>query len=860
MVLLLLAAILVPTTLAASQGDWSRSTRNAFNDHRAPRPVHALRVADADSASVALDWSRTSDNVGVTGYGVYLDGDRSAETSRTEYTLRDLACGRGYNVGVDAFDDAGNRSRKASTFVSTSACGDLTPPSVPTDVHSVAATETSVILAWAPSTDDFGVVGYGLFVGGFWVGRWTEPSATVTNLSCGQTYQIAISAVDAAGNQSAGTDAFFSTAPCNDRTAPAPPAGLSVTKTTQNAVSVTWTPATDRSGIAEYGLYRDGAKVDTSTSTSAEFGGLECGTTYSLGVDAADNAANRSAVVTLSSATAPCTSVPPPPPSSGTPAPTAPPNLHTDSVDQSTVVLRWDSSSDPDGMAGYQIFRDGRKIGEGPGVHGGLTNQWTDRNRTCNTNYRYEVAGVDSKGTLGTKSALDVTTAACDTTTAPPPPPTTTPPPSPSQPTTPDTSAPTTPSGATASARTATSVALTWQTSKDDTGVTGYGIYNGGSRVATATTTSWIVTGLSCEHSYTFAVDAVDAAGNRSSQARVMVSTTPCADTQAPATPAALTATNVTKDSLTFTWSAPRDDVGVTGYDVYRNGAKIGSTTQPSYPISGLACESAYTLSVAAYDAAGNHSPQAQLVTRTAACPTSTSTGTNVVELSGTVTPSQFNAALAGKSSGAVTVRPAAGSSSFSVSGSLTITRPSLSIEHANLSGMITFDPGASGSGITSSSAMGFAIKGADDVRIEDNVFDGRGAKKDGGVIWDEPAGNPPSGWVVRNNDMRNFYTSDPSDHSQALYVGYSTDGLIEGNTFTKNGNTGHIFFTWFGNEANPSTSYPRNICVRGNTFNETAGAYVDINFRAEIPVSSGIKIAPGQNASSDGAAFNGPC
>ena len=80
-----------------------------------------------------------------------------------------------------------------------------------------------MILAWSPSTDDFGVVGYGLYVGGFWVGRWSEPSATVTNLSCGQTYQIAIDAADAAGNQSARTDAFFSTAACTDRTPPSAP-------------------------------------------------------------------------------------------------------------------------------------------------------------------------------------------------------------------------------------------------------------------------------------------------------------------------------------------------------------------------------------------------------------------------------------------------------------------------------------------------------------------------------------------------------------------------------------------------------------------------------------------------------------
>jgi hypothetical protein len=224
-----------------------------------------------------------------------------------------------------------------------------------------------------------------------------------------------------------------------------------------------------------------------------------------------------------------------------------------------------------------------------------------------------------------------------------------------------------------------------------------------------------------------------------------------------------------------------------------------------------------------------------------------------VLTLSGTYSPREFFSAIAAAPPGPVTVR-----GGFSVSGSVTINQPSVTIEHASVSGIVTFGPDASGSGISSSSALGFAIKGADNVRIENNVFDGRGVQKDGGVIWDEPAGNAPSGWVVRNNVMKNFYTSDSSDHSQALYIGYSTDGLIEGNTFTKNGNTAHIFFTWFGNEANPSTSYPRRICVRGNTFNETAGAYIDVNFRAEIP--RGAQIVVQANASSDRPEFRGSC
>ena len=99
MVLLLVTAILVPTTLAASRGDKTLSTRNAYNDRRAPKPVSSLNVEAADTPSVTLDWSRTWDNVGVEGYGVYLEGSRKARRrprttrSRTSSAARDTPLG-----------------------------------------------------------------------------------------------------------------------------------------------------------------------------------------------------------------------------------------------------------------------------------------------------------------------------------------------------------------------------------------------------------------------------------------------------------------------------------------------------------------------------------------------------------------------------------------------------------------------------------------------------------------------------------------------------------------------------------------------------------------------------------------------
>ena len=92
---------------------------------------------------------------------------------------------------------------------------------------------------------------------------------------------------------------------------------------------------------------------------------------------------------------------------------------------------------------------------------------------------------------------------------------------------------------------------------------------------------------------------------------------------------------------------------------------------------------------------------------------------------------------------------------------------------------------------------------------------------------------DPDTGiWCARAGAQISY----PADHNAACF-------LIENNSFSNNGNTSHIFFTWFGNTADPSTSYPRNMCVRGNTFGPTHGAYYDVNLRGEIPTSANIKV-----------------
>lgn len=77
-------------------------------------------------------------------------------------------------------------------------------------------------------------------------------------------------------------------------------------------------------------------------------------------------------------------------------------------------------------------------------------------------------------------------------------------------------------------------------------------------------------------------------------------------ETVPPTTPTNVTATVQNASSALISWTASTDNVGVTGYEVYRNGVKVGTTATTSYTDNGLSVSTAYNYTVKAFDAAGN--------------------------------------------------------------------------------------------------------------------------------------------------------------------------------------------------------------------------------------------------------------
>jgi hypothetical protein len=173
----------------------------------------------------------------------------------------------------------------------------------------------------------------------------------------------------------------------------------------------------------------------------------------------------------------------------------------------------------------------------------------------------------------------------------------------------PDTIAPTAPGAPVAQAAVSVPhrVNLSWPASTDNIAVSSYSVYRNGALLQSGLAgTSATDTTAKDVTSYTYTVVARDAAGNASPASPGTTVRIP--DWTAP-TPPRLSAAAGDPGTVTLSWSGAADNVGVSNYSVYRDGARVatGITTR-RWSDTGLAASSSHHYFVVAFDAAGHTS------------------------------------------------------------------------------------------------------------------------------------------------------------------------------------------------------------------------------------------------------------
>ena len=473
----------------------------------------------------------------------------------------------------------------------------------PGNLATSNVTRRSLTLSWTEAAAS--AVGYRLYRGGKRIATVSTKSFSYGGLSCGTKYSLGVSAYDARGHSSAITKTTGQTAPCTDTTAPSMPVRLTTSNVGQTSITLSWQGSTDDVNVAGYRLYVDGVQVGTATGTTFTFTGLACWTTagwglYSLGVSAYDAAGNLSAVSTTAQQTQQCSATGQPP--------STPTGLATSNVGTTAMTLSWSPSTSTAGLAGYQLSLNGAQVGTT------AITSYDFIGLTCGTSYTLGVTAVDIAGTVSGTTTMTRQTLACAT----------------------DAAAPSTPTNLHTTSAGQTSIAVAWNASTDNVGVTGYRLYVDGVQVGSTGNTSYMFTGLACWTTpgwgvYTLGVAAFDAAGNISPIASLDAQTQQCpGDTTPPSTPTGLATSNLAQTSVSLSWTASTDNVGVTGYRLFVNGTQVGTATGTSYSFGGLTCATTYTLGVAAYDAAVNVSGTATKSVTTAACTGGGGPGTHV--------------------------------------------------------------------------------------------------------------------------------------------------------------------------------------------------------------------------------------
>ncbi len=229
----------------------SFSVKTPIIDTLAPTTPTNLISSKLAQSSFTLNWSASTDDVGVANYDVYINGLLYSSTPSTSINIKGLSVSTSYAITLKARDAAGNTSSASTVLSVTTLVADLNAPSTPIGLKNSLPSETGFTLQWTASTDDIGVIEYDVLVNGNLYASTSSNQLTIYGLNMGSPYSVTVQAKDAAGNVSP------SSAPLvvYTRYTTVPSIGIvGVNKSNKNMV--VWNkPMT--AGIASFNIYKE---------------------------------------------------------------------------------------------------------------------------------------------------------------------------------------------------------------------------------------------------------------------------------------------------------------------------------------------------------------------------------------------------------------------------------------------------------------------------------------------------------------------------------------------------------------------------------------------------------------------------
>ncbi len=335
-------------------------------------------------SSTNLTWNAV---IGATGYEIYRNSVEIGVSSVNSYSDSGLILGVDYEYSVRAYSDTGNLSAMSSAILITISENTQAPTFTPVggsynEVQTVTincATEGATI-------------------------RYTTDGSTPTSSSPVYNAPITVSSnmtIKAYASKSGMPDSDISNSIYNINLLPMPPTNIICSNKTDISAELSWT-APGGSSITGYDIYLEGENLPVASTmgeTSCIINSLKPSTTYVFIIK------TKYTDGSISDASKPFTVVT----DKDTTAPSIPSEISVYSRHDTSLTIKWNPSADNDAVAGYEIYRDGKKIT----TRNSLT--YTDSGLTPSSRYSYTVKAYDKAGNIsGMSNSLDVTTLSND--------------------------------------------------------------------------------------------------------------------------------------------------------------------------------------------------------------------------------------------------------------------------------------------------------------------------------------------------------------------------------------------------------------------------------------------------------------
>ncbi|MEN6536532.1 MAG: Ig-like domain-containing protein, partial [Bryobacteraceae bacterium] len=581
-------------------------------DTAAPSEPTNVSLRALSASRVSVSWSPSTDNVGVAGYRIYRDGSIAGTSTTIPYTDSGLNPSTVYTYTVSAYDAAGNESaRSAAASVTTSASSQAPTVSITAPVSGQTVSGNTTVIATASS--EIGVAGVQFMLDGSALGSEdTEaPYLAGWNTSgvADGSHVLTAVARDVDGTQSASESVAVTVSNTGISTSGSTSVFAAYSFDQDSGSVLADISGNDRAGTIAGAVWTGGTFGNALSFSQGRFvrlGDFDVSPAFTVSAWAKPTSLSGCHSVVMKTYTYGIEIC-----DGSILAEVGNGGNWSGTAQTSAVENTWQYITQTYDGNTIRLYVNGVLVDSADGV---LTNSdqvlrigaWTDGSEFFEG--VIDEVRIYSRALTATEIQADMTTPIGSSS---------------------DTTAPSAPSGLNAQVQSTSQINLSWTASTDNVAVTGYVVYRNGSQVGTSATTTFNDTGLAAVTEYTYAVAAVDAAGNASGQSSTVAATTLTnADTTGPSvTITAPAGSQTVSGTITITASA-LDNVGVVGVQFILDGSNFGAEdTQAPYSLSwgtAATANGAHTLTAVARDAAGNRTTSAAvtvLVNNTATNP-----------------------------------------------------------------------------------------------------------------------------------------------------------------------------------------------------------------------------------------------